>query len=68
MFKYKDNDVAIAPNGSCEITWGSGHPTMAGKKQGVYLPEGIKEHLVAVQQYVRQYVDIVTEPVDVLDL
>lgn len=62
MLKYKDSEVAIAPNGSCEITWGDNHPTMAGQKQEVHLPEGIKTHLVAVQQYVRQYVDTVTEP------
>lgn len=64
MLKYKNADVAIAPNGSCVITWGSGHPTMAGKKQDVHLPEGIKEHLVAVRQYLQDYVDIVTEPVE----
>lgn len=62
MLKYKDSEVAIAPNGSCVITWGAGHPTMAGQKQDMHLPEGIKEHLVAVNQYVMQYVDLITEP------
>lgn len=64
MLKYKDSEVAIAPNGSCEIVWGNSHPTMAGQKQNMQLPEGIKEHLVAVQQYLKQYVDILTEPVE----
>jgi hypothetical protein len=67
MLKYKNADVAIAPNGSCVITWGLEHPTMAGQKQDMHLPEGIKSHLVAVQQYVRQYVDIVTEPAESLN-
>ena len=66
MLTYKGNAVAIAPNGSCEITWGAGHPTMAGQKQSIHLPQGIQEHLVAVRQYVQQYVDIVTEPVECL--
>lgn len=64
MLKYKDAEVAIAPNGSCVITWGNNHPTMAGQKQDVHLPEGVKEHLVAVNQYVSQYIDIVTEPIE----
>jgi len=68
MLKYKQAEVAIAPNGSCEILWGNNHPTMAGMKQDVHLPEEIKGHLVAVNQYVSQYIDIVTEPADVLDL
>ena len=68
MLKYKDSEIAIAPNGSCEITWGDNHPTMAGQKQGIHLPERIQGHLVAVKEYVCQYVDIVTEPADVVEL
>ena len=66
MLIYKGNQVAIAPNGLCEITWGDRHPSMAGEKQDVHLPESIKEHLIAVNKYVMQYVDIVTEPVESL--
>ena len=66
MLKYKNADVAIAPNNSCVITWGAEHPTMAGKKQDIHLPEGIKDHLIAVQQYMCQYVDLITEPAECL--
>lgn len=64
MLKYKGNEVAIAPDGSCEIIWGENHPTMAGQRQGVHLPREIKSSLVAVNQYLMQYVDRVTEPVE----